>query len=36
MANNFGIRIVKSTYSPSFIALAFQNGVEYRISDFKD
>jgi len=28
-------KLAKSAYSPSFVALVFQNGAEYRNSDFK-
>jgi len=35
MATNFRVKTAKSAYSPSFVALAFQNGLEYRNSDFK-
>ena len=30
-----GAKLAKSAYSPSFVAFAFQNGMEYRNSDFK-
>jgi len=30
-----GSRLAKSDYSPLFVALAFQNGLQYRHSDFK-
>jgi len=36
MATNFMIKSAKSAYSPTFLGLAFQNGVAYRNSDFKN
>jgi len=35
MATNFRVKWAKSADSPSFVALAFLNGVKYRNSDFK-
>jgi len=39
MATNFRVKIDKIgllTFNPSFVALAFLNGLEYRNSDFKN
>jgi len=35
MATNFSVKISKLAYSPSFVTLASQNGLEYRNCDFK-
>jgi len=35
MATNFRVKMAKSTDSPSFVAFAYLNEVEYRNSDFK-
>ena len=35
MTTNLGSQLAKSNYSPLFVALAFQNGLQYRHSDFK-
>jgi len=35
MATKLDSKWAKSANSPSFVTLAFQNGLEYRISDFK-
>jgi len=34
MATNFRVKITKLAYSPTFVALAFQNRMEYHKSDF--
>jgi len=36
MATNFGVKIGEiAAYSPLVVALAFENGLQYRTSDFK-
>jgi len=33
MATTFGAKVAKVAHSPSFVALAFRNGLEYRNAD---